>query len=129
MGEERDDLRSVGSGRSDRAPLRNASPRDLLRGVHLRDHVPVAAAVVLRAVWAKGWVVPDEPDLPPLPVTEVSPPQPLTGGGRAWRILRWTIGLGSLLLFAYGPVNAKAVVLALGAIVLPWWFFRVYLDR
>ena len=31
---------------------------------------PVAAAVVLKAVWAKGWVVPDEPDLPPLPVTD-----------------------------------------------------------
>jgi hypothetical protein len=25
---------------------------------------PIAAAVVLNAVWAKGWVVPDEPDLP-----------------------------------------------------------------
>ncbi len=91
---------------------------------------PVAAAVVLRAVWAKGWVVPDEPDLPPLPVTDMShPPQPLTSEERAWRIARWTLGLGALLVFAYGPVPAKAIVLALAAIVLPWWFFRGFLDR
>jgi hypothetical protein len=32
-------------------------------------------------------------------------------------------------VFAYGPVPAKAIVLALAAIVLPWRFFRVFLDR
>jgi hypothetical protein len=88
---------------------------------------PIAAAVVLNAVWAKGWVVPDEPDLPPLPVTEM--PQPLSGGEQIGRIIRWTFGLAAILVFAYGPVPAKAIVLALAAIVLPWWFFRVYLDR
>jgi hypothetical protein len=36
---------------------------------------PVAAAVVRNAIWAKGWVVPDEPDLPPLPVEEPPPPE------------------------------------------------------
>ena len=46
---------------------------------------PVAAAVVLNAIWAKGWVVPDEPDLPPLPVDEPphpnrSPPRRESGG-------------------------------------------------
>jgi hypothetical protein len=91
---------------------------------------PVAAALVLNAVWAKGWVVPDEPDLPPLPVTDTAhPPQPLTSGEQAWRIARRTLGLGALLVFAYGPVPAKATVLALAAIVLPWWFFRVFMDR
>ena len=90
---------------------------------------PIAAAVVLRAGWAKGWVVPDEPELPPLPVTEMTPPQPLTSGEQTWRIARWRLGVGALLLFAYGPVPAKAIVLALAASVLPWWFFRVYLDR
>jgi hypothetical protein len=75
-------------------------------------------------------VVPDEPDLPPLPVDEQPyPPEPLTGAMRAWRIATWTLGLGALLLFAYGPVPAKAAVLALAAIALPWWFFRGFLDR
>ena len=55
--------------------------------------------------------------------------QPLTGGERAWRIARSTLGLGAILLFGYGPVTAKAVVLGLAAIAGPWWFFRVYLDR
>jgi DMSO reductase anchor subunit len=90
---------------------------------------PVAAAVMLKAIWAKGWVVPDEPDLPPLPVDEPPPPEPLTTAMRTWRIATWTLGLGALLLFAYGPVPAKAAVLALAAIVLPWWFFRRFLDR
>jgi hypothetical protein len=91
---------------------------------------PVAAAVVLNAVWAKGWVVPDEPDLPPLPVDEpLHPAEPLTAAMRAWRIATWTLGLGALLLFAYGPVPAKAAVLALAAIALPWWLFRGFIDR
>jgi len=90
---------------------------------------PIVASVVLRAVWAKGWVVPDEPDLPPLPVDKSPPPEPLTGAMRAWRIATWTLGLSALLLFAYGPVPAKAVVLALAAIAFPWWFFRGFLDR
>ena len=91
---------------------------------------PIAAAVVLRALWAKGWVVPDEPDLPPLPVTDTThAPQPLTREERAGRIIRWTLGLTAILVFAYGPVPAKAVVLGLAAIVLPWWLFRVFLDR
>ena len=88
---------------------------------------PIAAAVVLRAVWAKGWVVPDEPDMPPLPVTGST--TPLTREEQVRRIIRWTLGLAAILLFAYGPVPAKAIVLALAASVLPWWFFRVYLDR
>ncbi len=89
---------------------------------------PVAAAVVLNAIWAKGWVVPDEPDLPPLPVTEEAHPPP-TREEQVRRIIRWALGLGALLLFAYGPVPAKAAVLALAAIALPWWFFRGFLDR
>jgi Flp pilus assembly protein TadB len=54
---------------------------------------------------------------------------PLTREEQAWRIARWTLGLSALLVFAYGPVPAKAVVLALAAIVLPWWFFRGFMDR
>jgi hypothetical protein len=89
---------------------------------------PIAAAVVLNAVWANGWVVPDEADLPPLPVTE-TPHPPLTRGEQVGRIVRRMLVLAGILLFAYGPVPAKAIVLALAAIVLPWWFFRVFLDR
>jgi hypothetical protein len=76
----------------------------------------------------EGWVVPDEPDLPPLPVTEVSHP-PLSRGEQVRRIIRWTFGLAAILVFGYGPVPAKAILLALAAIVLPWWFFRAFLDR
>lgn len=91
---------------------------------------PMVATVVLRAVWAKGWVVPDEPDLPPRLVTDATDlPEPLTREEQVRRIVGWTLGLGSFLVFAYGPVPAKAVILALAAIVFPWWFFRVYLDR
>ena len=72
--------------------------------------------------------MPDEPDLPPLPVTEMPRP-PLTRGEQIGRMIRWTVGLAAILVFAYGPVPAKAIVLAITAIVLPWWFFRVYLDR
>jgi hypothetical protein len=89
---------------------------------------PIAAAIVLNAVWAKGWVVPDESDLPPLPVTEMPQP-PLTRGEQIGRTIRWTLGLAAILVFAYGPVPAKAIVLAVAAIVVPWWFFRVFLDR
>ena len=54
---------------------------------------------------------------------------PLTREEQVRRIIRWTLGLAAILLFAYGPVPTKAIVLALAAIVLPWWFFRVFLDR
>jgi len=62
-------------------------------------------------------------------VTDANLPEPLTREEQVRRIVVWTLGLGSFLVFAYGPVPAKAVVLALAAIVFPWWFFRVYLDR
>ena len=89
---------------------------------------PIVAAVVMNAVWGKGWVVPDEPELQPLSVTEEAHPL-LTREEQVRRIIRWTLGLAATLVFAYGPVPAKAVVLALAAIVLPWWFFRGFLDR
>jgi Flp pilus assembly protein TadB len=72
--------------------------------------------------------VPDEPELQPLSVTEEAHPL-LTREEQVRRIIRWTLGLAAILVFAYGPVPAKAVVLALAAIVLPWWFFRGFLDR
>jgi hypothetical protein len=73
--------------------------------------------------------VPDEPDFPPLPVDAPPPTEPLTAAMRTWRIAKWTVGLSALLLFAYGPVPAKAAVLALAAIAFPWWFFRGLMDR
>jgi hypothetical protein len=91
---------------------------------------PFFAALVLRGIWAKGWVVYDEPEVPTLPVV-VTPraPEPLTGPMQAFRIARWSLGLTAILLFAYGPVPAKAIVMGLAAIVLPWWFFRGVMDR
>jgi hypothetical protein len=128
LGEERNDVRADRPRCRYGDPARDPSPGDLFGNIVYVLTFPVAAAVMLKAIWAKGWVVPDEPDLPPLLVTDTTHP-PLTREERAERIARWTLGLGALLVFADGPVPAKAIVLALAAIVLPWWFFRVYLDR
>ena len=92
---------------------------------------PVTAGLLLSAIWAKGWVVPEEPDLPPLPLTEGPPPEeePVTGAMIAVRIAYWVVGLSAVVAFVYGPVQAKAVVLGLTSIIGPFWLFDRYLSR
>ena len=129
LGEERDDFGPTGRVVATVILFSTLLPAISYGNIVFVLTFPVAAAAVLNAIWAKGWIVPDEPDLPPLPVDETPPPEPLTAAMRVWRIAIWTLGPGALLLFAYGPVPAKAAVLAPAAIVLPWWFFREFLDR
>jgi hypothetical protein len=93
---------------------------------------PVVATVVLGGICAKGWVVPDEaPERPPLPVTEREETvvQPTTPAMRAFRIVVWVAVFAGCAVFAYGPVAAKAVVLAVGTLVGLYAFYRGILSR
>jgi hypothetical protein len=87
-------------------------PALAFRGIVYVITFSVFAAVVLREIWAKGWVVPDEPDskksvaqppaVPPAPAF----PEPIW----ASRVIRWTLGVIAVAAFAYGPVEVKAAV-------------------
>jgi hypothetical protein len=92
---------------------------------------PLMAGVLLSAIWAKGWVVPDEPDPPPLPPHEGPPreEEPVRGAMLALRVGWWVIGLSAVLALVYGPVEAKAAVLGVTSIIGPFWFFNRYLSR
>ena len=91
---------------------------------------PVVATVALGGIWARGWVVPGEPYLPPLPVTGTAvAEEPPSRRTIALRVLGWAVVLVGSLTFAYGPVPAKAVVLATASIGGPIWFWRSVLDR
>lgn len=79
---------------------------------------PAVGWVLLPAIWAKGWIVPDEPDTAPLPETlrpEDATPPP-TKAMVAWRIAWWAAA-AALLTFVYGPGEAKAVVLSAATLV------------
>jgi hypothetical protein len=89
---------------------------------------PVVATVALGGIWARGWVVPGEPDLPPLPATGATE-EPPSRRTIALRVLGWAVVLAASLTFAYGPVPAKAAVLAMASIGGPIWFWRSVLDR
>ncbi len=92
---------------------------------------PVLAVVVLGGIWAKGWVVPDEPpERPPLPVVEREViEQPLTTAMRVFRVCVWAVVFGACALFAYGPIPVKVAVLALSTIAGVYAFFRGFLSR
>jgi hypothetical protein len=88
---------------------------------------PVVATVLLREIWAKGWIVPDEPDAaeqPSRPTAPAEPPRRETI--TVTRILRWTLGLTAILAFTYGPVEVKAGVVRLSALALLWWFWTAF---
>ena len=91
---------------------------------------PVFAAVVLREIWAKGWVVPEEPGeksvaQPPTAPPAPADPEPIS----AIRVIRWTLGVIAVAAFAYGPVEVKAAVVALAAIALLVWFWTAVDGR
>jgi hypothetical protein len=93
---------------------------------------PLVAIAVLGSVWAKGWVVPDEPDLPALqsPARQDPPPEvPLTNAQLVWRATWWTLVVGGCAAFAYGPIPLKAAVLALGTLIGLYAFWRGFLSR
>jgi len=93
---------------------------------------PVVAVTVLASIWAKGWVVPDEPDLPPLPDAprhDAAPPPPLTTAQWVWKITWWALVVAACAAFAYGPLPVKAGVLALGTVFGLYAFWRGFLSR
>jgi hypothetical protein len=88
---------------------------------------PVFAAVVLREVWAKGWVAPDETGAKPVeqpPTVPHAPadPEPIP----PIRVIRWTTGVIGVAAFAYSPVEVKAGVMGLAAIALLLWFWTAF---
>ena len=93
---------------------------------------PVVAVVVLGGIWAPGWIVPGEIELPPVPEAfRIEPaPEPLPATAMVvFRVVAWTVGVGALLVFAYGPTQAKAAVLALTVLGGLYAFFRGFLVR
>src|SRR5438093_10217781 len=64
MGEERDDLRPVGRVVVTMLLFATLLPAVTSSGFMSLITFPIVSAVVLNAVWAQGWVAPDEPDLP-----------------------------------------------------------------
>jgi hypothetical protein len=93
---------------------------------------PVVAVTVLASIWAKGWVVPDEPHLPPLPDPprmDATPAPPLTTAQWAWKIGWWSLVVAASAAFAYGPIPVKAGVLAMGTLVGLYAFWRGFLSR
>lgn len=92
--------------------------------------LPVTAPFALGAIWAKGWVVPGEPDLPPLPdrPDQAPAPQP-TRSELAFRVARWAVALGACAAFAYGPLQLKAAVLGLSTLAGLAAFYRGFLSR
>jgi hypothetical protein len=91
--------------------------------------LPVTAPFVLGAIWTQGWVVPDEPDLPPLPDRPKPAPPPPTRAEVAFRAARWVVVVGACAAFAYGPLQVKAAVLGLSTLVGMAAFYRGFLSR
>jgi len=92
---------------------------------------PVAATVLLREIWAKGWFVPQDPREAPVatmpdPAAAEGPrPQPIA----MTRVLRWGGAIVGLVAFAYGPVEVKVSVIGLAAIALLAWFWTAFDSR
>ncbi len=88
---------------------------------------PVFAAVVLREIWAKGWVVPDEPGEKPVAQPPPSRPEPADPDPiSAIRVTRWALGVIAVAAFAYGPVEVKAAMMGLSEIALLVWFWTAF---
>jgi hypothetical protein len=91
---------------------------------------PVVATIALGSIWARGWIVPDEPESPPLPATDVPvAEEPRSPAQVMLRALGSALAIGASVTVAYGPVPAKAVVLATASIAGPICFYRRVLDR
>lgn len=93
---------------------------------------PMVAIVVLGGIWAPGWIVPGETELPPVPDAprvEPAPEPPPTTVMVVFRLVASTVGVGALLVFAYGPTQTKAAVLGLAVLGGLYAFFRGFLVR
>jgi hypothetical protein len=90
---------------------------------------PAVAWVALPAIWAKGWVVPDEPDLPPLPLSERDlAAAPVSRSARVRQAVAIVLLMFGVGVLAQGPAPAKGAVLAIGVVVGMIWFWRRFLP-
>lgn len=92
---------------------------------------PVFGYVFLSSVWAKGWVVPDEPDLPPLPdrpAPEVVPDR-MTPVQIAFRITAGVTALAMLLAILGGPAEVRSAVMMTAGFALLYGVFRWSFSR
>lgn len=92
----------------------------------------IGVPVLLRDIWKKDWVVPDEPEAGPLPLTSREVEDDLASRTTAQQLFRWIgwvflVGLGAT--FAYGPISAKGAALAAATIISFVWFLRGFLSR
>jgi hypothetical protein len=99
----------------------------LLNGVFSLLAFPIAAAILLRDIWAKGWVVPDADrgDRGTRPVA--SPETRVVKTERepiaVTDAIRWTSVLAGIAAFTYGPIEVKAGVVGVAGIALLWWLW------
>ena len=90
---------------------------------------PVVGFMFLSAVWQRGWVVPDEPTLDPLPVQErPEERRKLTPAMWIWRVTWMALVLAAVLLIAYGSDEVMFGVLCTGTLAGMWWFWREFLG-
>jgi hypothetical protein len=88
---------------------------------------PVAATVILPAIWAKGWVVPGVPEQPPLPVTDRDAPA-TTPAGRLARLAIWGAATLACMAIVYGSSPVRIVAILLVTLVGLVTFWRRYLS-
>jgi hypothetical protein len=81
---------------------------------------PFIGVVLLREIWAKGWFVPEEPEVRSGVPMKKTPPEPEPIG--ATRVLRWSAASAGVVAFARGPVEVKAAVIDVATIGLLVWF-------
>ncbi len=98
----------------------------------------LAAIALLRDIWKRDWIVPDERDLPtpPARISEPAPPQDpqtrtrtRTRTQTAYRYIGWASTAALGIAFAYGPIQAKAIALALGTLIGFAWYVLGFLSR
>ena len=92
---------------------------------------PVFGWFFLSSVWQKGWVVPDEPELPVQPVR----PEPetmverRTPAQRMYRVAVWAGTVAAIFAFLQGPAEVRSAILMAAGFGLLYWVFRWSLDR
>jgi hypothetical protein len=92
---------------------------------------PVFGWFFLSSVWEKGWVVPDEPDLPVVP--DRSEPKTIverrTPVQTVFRVAVWAGMVAAILAFLQGPAEVKSAILMAVGFGLLYWVFRWSLNR
>jgi hypothetical protein len=92
----------------------------------------LAGSILLRDIWKRDWIVPGEPTLAPLPdrpPVERAEEAPPAVAHIVFRCMTWAAVIALSIAFAYGPITAKAIAMALGTLLAFAWFVRSFLSR